>query len=118
VNTNVSPANRGGSDPHYRRVREVIECLRRSSQRTALAAASDSTGFESTYPRNKSGKVWAWGYTHCGEKGELMTSREERERERERERRKLGGSERHYRFGGGCNRNIIWQFGMFPGNAR
>jgi hypothetical protein len=28
--------------------------------------------------------------------------------ERERERRKLGGSERHYRFGGGCNRNIIW----------
>jgi hypothetical protein len=29
-------------------------------------------------------------------------------RERERERRKLGGgSERHYRLEGGCNRNII-----------
>jgi hypothetical protein len=31
------------------------------------------------------------------------------EREREEERWG-GGSERHYRFGGGCNRNIIWQF--------
>jgi hypothetical protein len=29
-----------------------------------------------------------------------------------------GGKERHYRFGGGCNRNIIWQFGRFPGSAR
>jgi hypothetical protein len=25
-----------------------------------------------------------------------------------------GGTERHYRFGGGCNRNIIWQLGRFP----
>jgi hypothetical protein len=39
-------------------------------------------------------------------------------RERERERRKLGGSERDYHFGGWCNRNIIWQFGKFPGSAR
>jgi hypothetical protein len=40
-------------------------------------------------------------------------------RERESERRKLGGgSERDYRFGGGCNRNIIWQFGRFLGSAR
>jgi hypothetical protein len=31
------------------------------------------------------------------------------ERERERERESWGGSERDYRFGGGCNRNIIWQ---------
>jgi hypothetical protein len=29
-----------------------------------------------------------------------------------------GGSERHYRFGGEYNRNIIWQFGRFPGSAR
>jgi hypothetical protein len=31
--------------------------------------------------------------------------------EREREKKVGGGSERHYRFGVGCNRNIIWQFG-------
>jgi hypothetical protein len=43
-----------------------------------------------------------------------------REGERERgERESLGGgSERHYRFGGECNRNIIWQFGRLPGSAR
>jgi hypothetical protein len=39
--------------------------------------------------------------------------------ERERERTKLGGGkERHYRFGGGYNRNIILRFGRFPGSAR
>jgi hypothetical protein len=37
---------------------------------------------------------------------------------REREKKVGGGSERHYHFGGGCNRNIIWQFGRFPGSAR
>jgi hypothetical protein len=36
----------------------------------------------------------------------------------EREEESWGGSERDYRFGGGCNRNIIWQFGRFPGSAR
>jgi hypothetical protein len=36
----------------------------------------------------------------------------------EREKKVGGGIERHYRFGGGCNRNIIWQFGRFPGSAR
>jgi hypothetical protein len=40
-----------------------------------------------------------------------------REREREREE-SWGGSERDYRVGGGCNRNIMWQFGRFPGSAR
>jgi hypothetical protein len=40
------------------------------------------------------------------------------EREREKKIGGGGGSERHYRFGGGCNRNIIWQFGRFPGIAR
>jgi hypothetical protein len=37
--------------------------------------------------------------------------------ERERERESWGGSER-LPFGGGCNLNIIWQFGRFPGRAR
>jgi hypothetical protein len=42
----------------------------------------------------------------------------EREREREREK-KVGGVVRDTTvFGGGCNRNIIWQFGSFPGSAR
>jgi hypothetical protein len=40
------------------------------------------------------------------------------EQGREREKKKVGGSERHYRFGGGCKLNIIWQFGRFPGSAR
>jgi hypothetical protein len=40
------------------------------------------------------------------------------EREREREKKVGGGSERHNRCRGGGSRNIIWQFGRFPGSAR
>jgi hypothetical protein len=39
-------------------------------------------------------------------------------REREREK-KVGGVVRETTvLKGGCNRNIIWQFGRFPGSAR
>jgi hypothetical protein len=40
--------------------------------------------------------------------------------ERGRERRKVGGEVVRDTtvLEGGCNRNIIWQFGKFPGSAR
>jgi hypothetical protein len=41
----------------------------------------------------------------------------EEEGEEEEEEESWGVSERHYRFGGGCNRNIIWQFGRFPDSS-